>query len=204
MSDWNVHIGDPIRLDTAGGVVELRHLEARSSEETSLREGLVAIGTVAEPTPFPVRVQSSCVFSEALGATDCDCALQLEAAMERIARGGGAVVYLYEEGRGAGLRMKLAAIRVQQLDGIDTAAAFARLGLQPDPRDHGIAAVALRKLLGVRPVRLLTNNPAKTEALRRGGVNVVDEERLIVAPTPEIKEYLREKAKVLRHNLHEH
>jgi GTP cyclohydrolase II len=198
----NIVISDPIVLDLASGKIEARHLEA-TSDEFGSREGIVITGLAEFPNPVPLRVQSSCVFSEAFGSIDCDCANQLHAAVNRVATTGGVVIYLYEEGRGIGLRMKIEAIRIQQAAGIDTASAFAHLGLQPDPRTHEIAAGAAVKLLRDRPIVLLTNNPEKVRAMKRGGVNVVGEERLIVKTGPLVGEYLAEKARVLGHRLDE-
>jgi len=196
----DITIGDPILVELSSGTVHVRHLAAFKGAVRT-QEGLVVSGCTEPAEPIPVRVQSSCVFSEALGSQDCDCAAQLRAALNRVSTTGGFVIYLYEEGRGIGLGMKIEAIRVQQEAGADTAVAFKRLGLDVDPRSHEVAAAAIVQLLGERPVRLLTNNPHKTESLRQGGVRIVDEQRLIVQGGPVVDEYLAEKARVLGHVL---
>lgn len=149
--------------------------------------------------PVIVRVQSSCILSESFGAVDCDCKGQLDAAIELVAMEGGFVVYLLEEGRGAGLRAKLEAISIQQSQGVDTAAAFSRLGIESDPRDYAEASQVLRYLIDDRPVVLLTNNPTKASLIRENGVNVIGTRRLVVVKNELMREYLDEKARVLGH-----
>ena len=112
---------DFVQLITEFGPVRVTHIQEGQ------KEGLLVVGRDPLADPVPVRVQSSCVFSEALRAVDCDCAAQLEESIKIAATEGGIVVYIYEEGRGAGLRSKLAAIKLQQDFGLDTATAFARL-----------------------------------------------------------------------------
>src|SRR5262245_38114926 len=119
------------------------------------------------------RVHSECWTSEVLGSLKCDCRDQLEAALERIAaEGTGVVVYLRQEGRGIGLGNKVRAYALQN-SGADTVEANLALGFEPDERKYDIAA-AILKDLGVRSVRLLTNNPLKVAGLRTAGVPVTD------------------------------
>jgi len=181
-------------LDRRGGSVDVRHFAARGTE------GLVVSKENLVDAPLIVRVQSSCVFSEAIEAIDCDCASQLHASLDLIGAGGGIVIYTYEEGRGAGLRNKIEAVKLQQDHGYDTARAFARLGFLPDPRSYEAAAAILHSLL--RPsqeVKLLTNNPSKTEALIRAGINIIDVIPLVIRSNETVARYLAEKARVLGH-----
>jgi GTP cyclohydrolase II len=146
-----------------------------------------------------VRVHSACMTSEVFGSLRCDCAQQLDAAQEEIARRGqGIVVYLRQEGRGIGLANKIRAYALQE-DGLDTVDANRALGLPDDARRYDAAAAILRDL-GVRSVRLLTNNPAKLEALRRLGVRV-EREPLVVSSHPLSFAYLRAKGARMKHFL---
>jgi|SRR5215210_35694 len=166
------------------------------------KEGLLVVGREPLASPVPVRVQSSCVFSEALRTVDCDCAAQLQESLKIAATEGGIVVYIYEEGRGVGLKKKLEAIKLQQDFGLDTAAAFDRLGLPPDPRSFEMAARALESVLRKdQPIALLTNNDLKVNALRSMGFTEVSRRRLVVDRGPLVDKYLQEKARVLGHQI---
>src|SRR5437763_8586409 len=119
------------------------------------------------------RVHSECWTSEVLGSLKCDCRDQLEAALERIAsEGSGVIVYLRQEGRGIGLGNKIRAYALQN-DGADTVEANLALGFAADERTYDLAAAILADL-GVRSVRLLTNNPPKVAGLKAAGVVVAD------------------------------
>ncbi len=126
----------------------------------------------AEGTPT-VRVHSECLTGDAFGSQRCDCGPQLDAAIERVAREGGAVIYLTgHEGRGIGIVKKIQAYALQD-EGLDTVDANTSLGMPVDRREYGAAAAILHDL-GMTKVRLLTNNPAKVEGLRAHGVEVED------------------------------
>jgi len=159
---------------------------------------------VEEPTDSEdvlVRVQSSCMFSESLGAIDCDCNSQLKESIRRVKEQGGFVVYLFEEGRGIGLQAKFEAVRLQQEHGLNTADAFEQIGLASDPRDYGFATQVLTQLLGPkRGVVLMTNNPTRTAALVAQGIRVTRTEPLIIR-TPTTEGYLAGKAEALGHEV---
>ncbi len=129
-------------------------------------------GALAARSPLLARVHSSCLTSECLMGCDCDCAGQLEDALERIAaRGRGAIVYLMQEGRGAGLSAKARDRMLVQASGsrLTTFDAYERMGLPPDLRRYD-AVASMLAMLDVRgPLRLLTNNPEKLGAVARGG-----------------------------------
>ncbi len=130
-------------------------------------------GAVAGLANVLARVHSECWTSEVMGSLKCDCRDQLDAALEHIAaEGTGVVVYLRQEGRGIGLGNKVRAYALQN-GGADTVEANVALGFEPDERKYDIAAAILRDL-GVRSVRLLTNNPAKVAGLQAAGVAVAD------------------------------
>jgi GTP cyclohydrolase II len=148
-----------------------------------------------------VRIQSSCIFSESLGAIDCDCNSQLKESIRLIKERGGLVVYLFEEGRGGGLPAKFQAVRVQQETGANTAQAFEQIGLAKDPRNYAFVARVLMSILGPgRNVVLLTNNPTRHSRLREEGVPVVRTEPLVIR-TPSTEGYLAGKAEALGHEV---
>lgn len=147
-----------------------------------------------------VRVHSECLTGDVFGSLRCDCGSQLDQSLRTVAADGGVVVYLRgHEGRGVGLLAKLAAYRLQD-GGADTVEAQTALGLPVDDREYGAAAAILSDL-GVQSVSLLTNNPAKTAALRRGGLTVAQVCPVRTEPTPENEFYLRTKRDRLGHDL---
>jgi len=144
-------------------------------------------------------MHSECLTGDAFGSQRCDCGPQLERAMARIARDGGAVVYLRgHEGRGVGLADKLRAYAVQDA-GLDTVDAQTALGLPVDARDYSVGAAILTDL-GIDHVRLLTNNPAKVSALLDLGLQV-SAERLVTPATRHNTAYLRAKRDRMGHDL---
>jgi GTP cyclohydrolase II len=154
-------------------------------------------GDVGGPEPLLARVHSSCLTSEFLGALDCDCAEQLGGALETIARAGrGALLYLMQEGRGAGLLAKARDRMMVQAHGerITTFEAFARMGLPNDRRSYE-AVPGLLAALGVEaPLRLLTQNPEKRRCLEAAGVRIAERLALPPAHTPWNAHYLAAKA----------
>jgi GTP cyclohydrolase II len=147
-----------------------------------------------------VRLHSECLTGDVLGSLRCDCGQQLHAALELIAEApSGVLLYLPQEGRGIGLANKIRAYALQD-EGLDTVDANLALGLPVDRRDYAAAAHILRSL-GLRRVRLLTNNPAKSAALEKHGVQVVERVPLEVPPNPVNLDYLRTKADRMGHLL---
>ncbi|QAY71070.1 GTP cyclohydrolase II [Xylanimonas protaetiae] len=156
-------------------------------------------GTAGEHTPW-VRVHSECLTGDSFGSLRCDCGPQLRASLRAVAEHGGAVVHLHgHEGRGIGLSAKVAAYALQD-QGRDTVEANVELGLPVDAREFGAAAAILRDL-GLRRVRLLTNNPLKVDGLRAAGVDVVGREPLEVGVGPENEHYLTTKKLSMGHLL---
>ena len=188
------------RLPTRAGVFTAHgYRDAAGTEHVALVLGDVTTAGGAEPVL--VRVHSECLTGDVLGSLRCDCGPQLDASLAAVQRAGrGAVVYLRgHEGRGIGLVPKLAAYALQDT-GRDTVDANTDLGLPVDARDYATAAAVLADL-GVGPVRLLTNNPAKVDGLGRHGVQVVRREPLLVEPTSDSLRYLRAKQERLGHDL---
>lgn len=150
--------------------------------------------------PVLTRVHSQCVTGDALLSLRCDCREQLHKSMERIGEAGsGVLVYLNQEGRGTGLANKIRAYALQDT-GDDTVEANQALGLPPDARDYKAAAEILKKL-GVRDIRLLTNNPDKERQLSALGIRVVERIPLETEPTETNRNYLETKKRKLKHRL---
>ncbi|MBN3927825.1 bifunctional 3,4-dihydroxy-2-butanone-4-phosphate synthase/GTP cyclohydrolase II [Nostoc sp. NMS4] len=150
--------------------------------------------------PVMVRMHSECLTGDALGSLRCDCRMQLEAALKMIeADGQGVVVYLRQEGRGIGLINKLKAYSLQDM-GLDTVEANERLGFPADLRDYGMGAQMLMDL-GIKKIRLITNNPRKIAGVKGYGLEVVDRVPLLIEATEYNSYYLATKAKKLGHLL---
>ena len=151
--------------------------------------------------PVLTRVHSECLTGDVFGSERCDCGPQLDEALRRIvAEGRGVVVYLRgHEGRGIGLVAKLQAYQLQD-GGRDTVDANLDLGLPADARHYGTATQVLRDL-GIESVRLMTNNPDKTESLEDFGIHVSERVPLSIHPTEHNRAYLRTKAERMGHHL---
>jgi 3,4-dihydroxy 2-butanone 4-phosphate synthase / GTP cyclohydrolase II len=179
--------------------------EFRSAAYESTVDGRVhvamVIGEVGDGERILVRVHSECLTGDVFGSLRCDCGRQLASALERIGEEGrGVVLYIRgHEGRAIGLSHKLRAYQLQEA-GRDTVEANLELGFAPDPRDYGVGAQILYDL-GVRSMRLLTNNPAKRAGLEGYGVSIVERMPLETRPTAENLPYLRSKRDKLGHFL---
>ena len=151
--------------------------------------------------PVLVRVHSECLTGDVFASRRCDCGEQLHRAMWLVQKAGkGAVLYLRQEGRGIGLTAKLHAYRLQQEQGLDTVEANERLGFPADKRDYGVGAQILRDL-GLRKVRILTNNPKKVSRLEVYGLDVVEQVPLEIPPNEDNIAYLTSKRDKLGHVL---
>ncbi|MFW9257534.1 bifunctional 3,4-dihydroxy-2-butanone-4-phosphate synthase/GTP cyclohydrolase II [Nostoc sp. CALU 546] len=150
--------------------------------------------------PVMVRMHSECLTGDALGSLRCDCRMQLQAALKMIETAGqGVVVYLRQEGRGIGLINKLKAYSLQDM-GLDTVEANERLGFPADLRDYGMGAQMLMDL-GIKKIRLITNNPRKIAGVKGYGLEVVDRLPLLIEANDYNSYYLATKAKKLGHML---
>ncbi len=157
-------------------------------------------GDVSPDVPLLVRVHSECLTGDIFASRRCDCGPQLHAALDMIEQeGSGVVLYMRQEGRGIGLVNKIKAYALQE-QGLDTVEANTHLGFPPDPRDYGIGAQILHDL-GVRKMRLMTNNPKKRVGLQSHGLEVVELVGLEVAPTKENLGYLETKRDKMGHVL---
>jgi GTP cyclohydrolase II len=185
------------RLPTDFG--EFRILGYRSLISTEEFVVLVQ-GELRNDRPTLVRVHSQCLTGDVFGSTKCDCGQQLRKAMELIEReGSGAIVYQQQEGRGIGIINKIRAYALQD-EGADTIEANEKLGLAVDLRSYEQCAEILRHL-GVKSVRLMSNNPEKIRALEEMGLKVVERVSLVTVPTDAARSYLRTKKEKLGHLL---
>ena len=149
-----------------------------------------------------VRVHSECLTGDAFGSLRCDCGEQLQAALKMIdGEACGVLLYMRQEGRGIGLKNKIRAYGLQDLEGLDTVQANEKLGFPPDMRDYGVGAQILADL-GVRKLRLITNNPGKRAGIEGYGLTIVDRVPLEIQPNEKNLEYLRTKKEKLGHVLH--
>ena len=158
-------------------------------------------GDLDTDEPALVRVHSSCATGDTFGSMRCDCGEQLHKAMQMIEKEGrGAVIYLNQEGRGIGLMEKMKAYKLQE-EGMDTVDANLCLGHQADERDYGVGAQILRAI-GIKKMRLITNNPVKRVGLEAYGIEIVDNVPIEVTPNPYNERYLKTKQTRMGHTLH--
>jgi len=157
-------------------------------------------GEWKEDEPVLVRVHSSCMTGDIFRSCRCDCGEQLQKAMEKIEEDGkGVIVYMNQEGRGIGLLNKLKAYKLQE-EGLDTVEANIELGFKMDERDYGVGAQILRDL-GVRKIRLMSNNPKKRKGLIGYELEIVENVKLQVEPNPHNTAYLKAKREKMGHEI---
>ena len=160
----------------------------------------LVMGDVASEDPHLVRVHSECLTGDVFGSRRCDCGAQIDLALQRIAEEGrGVFLYMRQEGRGIGLHNKIKAYALQD-SGLDTVEANVQLGFSPDLRHYGIGAQILSDL-GIRNMRLLTNNPKKVIGLESYGIKLVERVPIIVPTNAENEQYMQTKHDKLGHLL---
>ncbi|MBK8338800.1 MAG: bifunctional 3,4-dihydroxy-2-butanone-4-phosphate synthase/GTP cyclohydrolase II [Flavobacteriales bacterium] len=186
-----------VKLPTVHGDFDLIAYRQTTTGEDHLA---LVKGTWTKDDPVMVRVHSSCVTGDIFGSHRCDCGAQLHAAMEQVERDGrGVVLYMQQEGRGIGLINKLKAYALQE-QGLDTVEANLQLGFDMDARDYGVGAQILHDL-GVRKMRLLTNNPKKRTGLIGYGLEIVENLPIEIPANPHNAHYLLTKKLKLGHEL---
>ena len=196
-SEQLVEKGVEVDMPTAYGHFRLIPFRQKSN---GLEHIALIKGDVTDGEPVLVRVHSSCATGDIFASRRCDCGEQLHKAMEMIeAEGRGALVYLNQEGRGIGLMDKIKAYKLQE-EGLDTVEANIHLGHDADERDYGVGAQILN-MLGIRQMRLMTNNPVKRIGLEGYGLTVVENVPIEVAPNPYNIRYMHTKKERMGHNL---
>lgn len=180
-------------LPTAYGLFTIHAYECSGQEHLALVKN-----SIQGKEKVLVRIHSQCLTGDVFGSKRCDCGQQLAKALQQIAEEGtGILLYLRQEGRGIGLVNKIKAYALQDR-GMDTVEANVHLGFEPDERDYRVA-VEILKDLGVKSVRLLTNNPHKIKDLKLHGLKIVERVPLVTVPTKQNRSYLRTKKKKLGH-----
>ncbi|HUU36768.1 MAG TPA: bifunctional 3,4-dihydroxy-2-butanone-4-phosphate synthase/GTP cyclohydrolase II [Candidatus Desulfaltia sp.] len=191
------------KIDEADLPTRHGHFRIHIFEDMIHHENHVALlkGKIEEKKPILVRAHSQCLTGDTFGSSRCDCGQQLQRAMEIIEKEGqGIILYiLNQEGRGIGLTNKIKAYAIQDL-GADTVEANRQLGFKPDQRDYGIGAQIL-VALGVKKIRLMTNNPRKFIGLAGYGLEIVDRVPIEIAPNGDNLKYLKTKKEKLGHIL---
>ncbi|MDK3162488.1 GTP cyclohydrolase II [Kamptonema cortianum] len=198
MTEQLVHrAAGPINFPTKFGDFQLYAYETEVEPEPFLA---IVKGEIDPQEPVLVRVHSSCLTGDILGSLRCDCGDQLALALQQIdAAGKGVVLYIAQEGRGIGIVNKLRAYELQD-QGMDTVEANEALGFKPDLRDYGLGSQVLYDL-GVRKMRLMSNNPAKRAGLHGFGLEIVETVPIVAASSEFSQRYLQTKKEKLGHNL---
>ncbi|WP_289269773.1 bifunctional 3,4-dihydroxy-2-butanone-4-phosphate synthase/GTP cyclohydrolase II [Paramuribaculum intestinale] len=198
LRELTVEKGEEVNMPTAYGhfrLIPFRH------KTTGLEHIALIKGDVATDEPLLVRVHSSCATGDIFASRRCDCGEQLHRSMQAIERAGrGVVLYLSQEGRGIGLMEKIRAYKLQE-EGLDTVDANLHLGHKADERDYGVGAQILH-LLGVKKMRLMTNNPKKRIGLEGYGLTVEEIVPIEIEPNDENRFYMHTKKERMGHNLH--
>lgn len=194
-----VEEGEKVHLPTEYGDFQLIPFRQKSN---GLEHIAIIKGDVNTDEPVLVRVHSSCATGDIFGSMRCDCGEQLHEALRMIEREGrGAVVYLSQEGRGIGLMDKIRAYKLQE-QGMDTVEANLHLGHKADERDYGVGAQILNRL-GIKKMRLMTNNPMKRVGLSGYGLEIVENVPIEIAPNEYDRFYMSTKKHRMGHDLHQ-
>ncbi len=193
-----IEVGTEVDMPTAYGHFRLVPFRQQSN---GLEHFALIKGEWRDNEPILVRVHSSCATGDILGSMRCDCGEQLHKAMQMIEKEGkGVLIYMQQEGRGIGLMNKIEAYKLQE-EGYDTVDANLHLGFKTDERDYGCGAQMLRHL-GVKKMKLMTNNPVKRVGLEAYGLEIVENIQIETTPNKYNLRYLQTKKDKMGHNLH--
>lgn len=193
-----IEVGNEVDMPTCYGHFKLIPFRQKSN---GLEHMALIKGEWTADEPILTRVHSSCATGDILGSMRCDCGEQLHKSLQMIEKEGkGVLIYMQQEGRGIGLMNKIAAYKLQE-EGLDTVEANIHLGFKPDERDYGCGAQMLRHL-GVRKMRLMTNNPTKRVGLEAYGLEIVENVPIEITPNPYDYRYLKTKQDRMGHELH--
>ncbi|HPL93695.1 MAG TPA: bifunctional 3,4-dihydroxy-2-butanone-4-phosphate synthase/GTP cyclohydrolase II [Paludibacteraceae bacterium] len=192
-----VEKGVTVHMPTQYGMFKLTPFRQKSN---GLEHIALTKGEWKDDEPVLVRVHSSCATGDIFGSLRCECGEQLHHSMKMIEKEGkGAIVYLYQEGRGIGLMNKIKAYALQD-NGMDTVDANLHLGFKADERDYGVGASILREI-GVRKMKLLTNNPVKRIGLESYGLEIVENIQIVVGINKYNETYMKTKQERMGHNI---
>ncbi|MDR1729380.1 MAG: bifunctional 3,4-dihydroxy-2-butanone-4-phosphate synthase/GTP cyclohydrolase II [Prevotellaceae bacterium] len=196
-SESLVEKGETVNMPTKYGDFKLTPFRQKSNDQEHIA---LVKGEWNEDEPVLVRVHSSCMTGDIFGSLRCECGEQLHLAMQKIQNEGkGVVVYMNQEGRGIGLMNKIKAYKLQE-EGYDTVDANVHLGFKPDERDYGVGAQILREL-GVKKMRLMTNNPVKRIGLESYGLEIVENVPVEIEPNEYNMFYIKTKKEKMGHTL---